>query len=205
MGLFDLFKKKQQQPAQNVKPNIVGMHSDRLDSNGELPWGWIAANKVFVDQINGRHKYFLDAWLGVKGKDVLKEYAALKSFVTFLNEAKERCVKNGECHAKWFSDIIASQKLIDKYTSDLKYIEANIDDLLKAEKRKKEIEQNVLPHLKADLVAIIKNEPGVMQSDIYKRFDADIKPHISSVLFAMDKAGLIRREKSGKSYKLTMV
>ena len=179
--------------------NVFGERLDCLTPEGELPWGWIYANTDFTERITSEYKYFLDAWYDIRNKDVIKEYGALKSLVIYLEDAKKLCASKGECFEKWFDDLIASQDRIDKYKTRQKYIEDNVDGLLEVEKRNREIVQTILPRLKYTLIEIIKNEPNIIQSELYKRFVPDIKPHISSELYYMEKNGLICREKSGKS------
>lgn len=135
MGLFNLFSKKQTNSTKQT--NSFGESIDRLTPEGELPWGWVTANKAFVDQIQAEAQEFVEAWVQSEGKDVLKEYAALKSYILYLKDAKALCISKGECFAKWFSDIIASDGYMDKCASKLKFIEDNIDDLLEKEKRRK--------------------------------------------------------------------
>ena len=239
MGLFDSFKKKQEkkQPdmviaeleaaedivevakilAENKiistpkdkNHNVFGQDITHLDEDGELPWGWVSANKEFTERISTEYKYFLDAWYDIRNKDVRKEHWALKSLVIYLEDAKKLCISKGECFVKWFDDLIASQERIDEYKTRQKYIEDNIDALLEDEKRKKEeekrrreIEETIMPKVKEALIEIIRNEPNIIQSELYKRFDSELKSYISSELYSMEKNGLICREKSGKSYKL---
>ena len=182
--------------------NVFGQDITHLDEDGELPWGWISANKEFTERITTEYKYFLDAWYDIRNKDVRKEHWALKSLVIYLEDAKKLCISKGECFVKWFDDLIASQEHIDEYKTRQKYIEDNIDSLLKDEKRKREIEQIILPKLKESIIETIKKEPNIIQSELYKRFDPDLKAHISSELYYMEKNGLIGREKCGRSYKL---
>lgn len=242
MGLFDLFKKKQEQEekkqpevviaeleaAEDIGEiakilaenkiistpkdkyhNVFGQDITHLDEDGELPWGWISANKEFTERINTEYKYFLDAWYDIRNKDVIKERWALKSLVIYLEDAKKLCISKGECFVKWFDDLIASQERIDEYKTRQNYIEDNIDALLEAEKlkkeeekRRREIEENIMPKVKEALIEIMENEPNIMQSELCKRFDPELKSYISSELYYMEKSGLIGREKSGRSYKL---
>ena len=126
MGLLDFLGLKKQQPVQPVRTNSFGEQLDRLTPDGELPWGWIAANKQFTDKIQNESQYFLNQWMDAERKGALEEYAALKSYLIYLDDAKRLCESHGECFAKWFSDIIASQKNINKWTAKLKAIEAKI-------------------------------------------------------------------------------
>lgn len=135
MGLLDLFgKKKKDHVTQGKKTNSLGEDLDHLDKDGELPWGWIYANKEFVEQIESEYQYFINAWYDSKEIGVLKEYAALKSFVLYLNDAQRLCFEKGECFAKWFSDIIANQEYIDKRTVDLLILEDSLDEKLRKKK-----------------------------------------------------------------------
>lgn len=45
-------------------------------------------------------------------------------------------------------------------------------------------------------------ESGILQSDIYKQFHEVMRDEISSKLYFWNKSGKIRREKSGRTYKI---
>jgi hypothetical protein len=51
------------------------------------------------------------------------------------------------------------------------------------------------------LLPVIKAEPGILQTDMYKRFNSP-KPEITYTLYFAEKEGLIRREEKGRSYQL---
>lgn len=53
-----------------------------------------------------------------------------------------------------------------------------------------------------ELKAYIKNNPGILQKNIYKEFDTDYKNVIKSALESMDKENKIIRKKYGNSYEL---
>jgi len=48
----------------------------------------------------------------------------------------------------------------------------------------------------------IKNNPGVLQTDIYKTFPDHKKEDLTYAFYFAEKEGLIRREKKGRSYQL---
>lgn len=118
MGLFNR-RNKVQNSSSNSTPKVVT--SEGLE-NGELPWGWIARNKAFIDPIQDQWRYFMNLW--IKAPNNTKEkYEALKSYITFLNDSKKLCEANGECAAKWFTDIIANDEYFEwrnKELEDLK-------------------------------------------------------------------------------------
>lgn len=51
------------------------------------------------------------------------------------------------------------------------------------------------------LLPVIKAEPGILQTDIYKRFNVP-RSEITYTLYFAEKEGLVRREKKGRSYQL---
>jgi hypothetical protein len=51
------------------------------------------------------------------------------------------------------------------------------------------------------LLPVIKAEPGILQTDMYRRFNLP-KPEISYTLYFAEKEGLIHRENKGRSYQL---
>jgi hypothetical protein len=51
------------------------------------------------------------------------------------------------------------------------------------------------------LLPVIKTEPGILQTDMYKRFNLS-RSEITYTLYFAEKEGLIRREKKGRSYQL---
>lgn len=118
MRLLDLFSKK--------KTNSFGESLDKLTPEGELPWGWIAAHKEFTGRIEKESKSFLDAWMNLKDKSIQNQYAACKSYVLYLEDAKRLCASKGECYEKWFSDIVADQKYFNRCYKDLKALESKL-------------------------------------------------------------------------------
>ena len=67
--MLNLFKKKKKEPNHDML--------NHLDENGELPWGWIYANKDFLNKIENEYSYFLNSWcnaLGKSPKEFLSEY-----------------------------------------------------------------------------------------------------------------------------------
>lgn len=131
MGLFDFLRKQvQQQNSTPVKTNSFGESLDHLDADGELPWGWITANKQFTEKIQGESQRFMNQWIEAEQKGFLEEYHALKAYLAYLHDTKEYCESKGECFAKWFSDIIASKKNIAKWTARLKSLESNLSEFL---------------------------------------------------------------------------
>lgn len=187
MGLF--FDRK--------KEKIVPGHRlDRLDENGNLPYGWYYANREFTQQVEDQYRYFLNEFINAKREDrgILAVRDALKSFITYMEDVKRICEANGECFVAWASHSICNTASMDGYKEELKRIEDNMDELIKKEK--------LVKWLRPELLKIVREEPGIVQSDIYRRFDPDLKFEIQNQLYLLWSWNVIIREKAGRSYKL---
>ena len=199
MGLFDVFKKRKQvEPAPKDKfHNSLGEDMRHLTSDGDLPWGWYTANADLTGRIETEYNYFFNAWYESRDKSPRETYAALKSFVLYMNDAKKLCHDMGECFEYWL-DVCFT----DERTDELNYLEQHLQMLEADYEKKIRFENNVLPSLEKDLLAIVKENPGVLQKDIYKMFDPMARSYIQEKLYFCEKSGSIIREKSGNTYKL---
>lgn len=117
--MLGIFKKKTTAPA--VKTNSFGEPLDKL-VDGELPWGWVTANKDFTDKINEEWGIFLHRWIESRKANITEQYGALKSLVMYLEDAQKLCRQKGECFAYWFDGCIANQDYIDKRKAELEKI-----------------------------------------------------------------------------------
>lgn len=115
------FKKKETvlQKMQKSKVNSFGDDLTKLDENGNLPFGWISHNVEFTNQIESEYKHFKTEYLNSRDSDALSQYSALKSFLLYMQDAKTLCESKGECHAKWFNDIIYDEEYISEKIEEL--------------------------------------------------------------------------------------
>lgn len=183
------FKKKQKNHVENM---------DKLDKDGNLPWGWIAAHKEFIDERTAEYTYFLNNYCEARSKSPLEKYGALKSLVLYLEDAKKLCYSKGECFAKWYDGIIASPEYIEKRKAELAELESNFHRL----QDDWEARQKLLAGLDEKVWNTIKDNDGILQADLVKKFDGCVKNDISDILYHWDKEGKIERIKSGRSYAL---
>lgn len=209
MKLFDFAKKLAEKGIITVPEddnhNTFGEELDHLMEDGELPWGWTAHKRDFIEPIKKEFSYFLDQWLSFHGKDVRKERDALKSFIQYMKDVQKLCDSKGECFSYWCSEYLIGNDYLETRQNDLKYLEEHFDELLLKETTKKDIENNFLPHLRDELIKIIKNNTGILQTDVYKMFDPEMKEYVSSELYFMTKDEVIVREKQGRTYKLKLL
>lgn len=186
MGLFDRFKKNSEPKA---APDL-----SRLTSDGRLPYGWHYANRIFTKKIEAEFDFFCQEACDAKAKGVKEEYSALLSLIKYREDVQRLCAKMGETYTLWASLSVTEPTSMEGDRERLRYLEENMKELLKHEA--------MIRKLRKELVSIIKNEPGIIQSDIYKRYDPSLKNAISNELYLMGADNTIIREKSGRSYKL---
>lgn len=182
--------KKETNSEQKPKHN----DTDELVLSSGLPSGWLYENRSLTEPSKMIYSYLLEKYFEEKNKGVLSKYAALKSFVSYIYDLQCSCASKGENFTQWFSVFICDSASVDMYTEKLKYMEDNLLELLKKEE--------LVKQLKTDLLEIIKDEPGVVQAELYKRFDPELKSDISRELYYFAANDIITREKSGRSYKL---
>ena len=223
MGIFDLFKKVlspgKSSNAQNisftetidgktkkipvqdtVKDVFFSADFEHLTKDGELPWGWYAHNKEkdIVDKIGSEHTYFLNMWLDSRNKSPKEQYAPLKSFVLFLEDAEKLCTQKNECVEFWFYNIIASKDYIEQRKKELQHLVENFDSLQKQYEER----QYELLYLDESIIKKLKENQGVLQSDFVKTFNPVIQNDVKERLYQLEKAGKLQRTKSGRSYIL---
>lgn len=197
MGLFNIFKRK----PKKYRPVVVPESQKCLTTEGELPWGWPYANKDFMERIETEYKFFLNSWIESRKQPPRLEYAALKSFVQYMNDTKRLCKSKGECYEFWLTSCFDDDYL-NVRTAELKKMGQNLSALETAYQKKQSFEKNVLPTLESELLKIIREQPGVMQKDVYKMFPAEAKSYVQEKLYFADKNGIITREKCGNTYRL---
>ena len=184
MGLFDLFKNKK---------HSVG-NLDHLTPEGNLPYGWLYANRKFTQKIDTEYQTFSDAVIEAKKNGVREEYFALGSLVQYMEDVRKLCDSMGECFSEWASVKVANPIVYQQEKERLQYMEANLPELLKQEA--------MIKNLRKDLLQIVTDNPGILQTDVYKRFSPDLKNTVSNELYQLWSQEKISREKQGRTYSL---
>lgn len=203
MGLFDFMKKKDTVSKQNPQASMTETNSfgecyDRLTQEGELPFGWVTKNKKFCDRINREYSHFLNLWLESRNKSPLDQYAALKSFVLYLEDVEKLCKSSGECFEFWFREILTGKGYVETRKKELEELTANFNKMQTNHDRR----NDQLCNLDSRIIKILIDNPGVLQSDFVKMFDPLIQSYVREKLYFMEKAGKLERVKSGRSYIL---
>lgn len=167
---------------------------EHLNSEGELPWGWLSHNKEFTSKISDEFSYFLNMWLDARTKSPRELYSALKSFVLYLEDAEKVCIPMGECFEFWFYELIASKDYIEKRKSELNELTANLDELQQIYEKK----QDLFPAV----VNLLKANDGILQSEFKQLFDEPFQNDVSNILYQLHKEGKLERIKEGRTYIL---
>jgi hypothetical protein len=115
MGLFIRF---------GHRTNSVGEGLDRLTPEGELPFGWMAHNKKIIERMESELAPFRNAV--DDATDPLKKYAAIKSYLLFLEDGKKHYYRISECAGKYFEEYICDTPYIDKIIKQLAELEKKL-------------------------------------------------------------------------------
>jgi hypothetical protein len=188
MGIFDFLKGK------NNTASPAPTAPKQNENKDELPFGWIAENQAFVDYTQTHYDYFLKMWLDNRNKSPIEYYQALKSFVMFLRDAEKLCKAKGKYFEIWFYGIIASPEYIAKREKELEDFVSKRDELEWVHEKKQQ--------LRPTIIELIKENDGIMQSELKNMFDEKLQGEVSDILYEMSKSGEVERVKTGRSYKL---
>lgn len=214
MGLFNFRKKHSEcDSLENITKTLVvndiisvpkdnnhNTFGDPLDKliDGDLPWGWVSHNRNFTEPIEKEYRYFLNIWVDAINKSPKELYAALKSFVLYMEDVKKICKEKGECFEFWFDEILTGKDYLKKRKKELEILSISLSKTQEEYEQKKKL----LSDIDTVLWSFLISNTGILQKDLYKHFDSSIKSEIQSLLYEWDKSGKIKREKSGNTYKL---
>lgn len=193
--MLNLFKKKKKEQSHNTL--------NHLDENGELPWGWIYANKDFLNKIENEYSYFLNSWCNALGKSPKELRPALKSFVIYLKDCEKLCEEKGECFDFWFYNILTTKDYISKRCNELNELESNFHNLQTDYENKQnhilELQRKIQEMKPAVVQALIEND-NILQSEFWKLFDTEDQDAVKEIVYSLRKEGKIERTKSGRSF-----
>jgi hypothetical protein len=123
MGLFSR-KKTTKEVIASKRVNYAGESMDRLDASGNLPFGWVTHNQNFVNMIEADLQPFRAAI--IEAKTDIEKYAALKSFVLFLDDGKKHYYEVNECVGKYFEEYIIDSCEAEQRKKEFAKIESKL-------------------------------------------------------------------------------
>lgn len=170
--------------------NTFGDDLSHLDKDGELPFGWVYHYSQFVEQ---QEKKIDKKWEAVyAATSTQAKLNAFRSYFATVTKVGEECRNTGECHYKWFCENIIESEWYNNQLKKYEQLKIDAPELIKREK--------LLANLDSAVMAKLQENNGIQQSDFVKMFDPAIKSEVSTFLYNADKAGKIKRTKSGRSY-----
>lgn len=220
MGIFEgLFKKKEKIVIQNKIADIKKDASNDNNKNdsichlidGELPAEWYYETSDFIKPRD--NKLYELSIAASKATSLEEEKQLLQQFIDFYYKYKNECFSKDECYQKYFTDMHMhchnsknpDFEFVTPKEERLKYINENYEQLLEEENLKQINEkkkEKLMIGLKEKIIEEIKSNPGILQNDLYTKFDPILKDEISTIIYYSNKDGKIIREKEGRTYKL---
>lgn len=215
MWFFDLFKKRRKEAVLNelekaddlgsiakilaendlISPtddahNSFGDDLNHLTESGDLPFGWVAYNSEFTER---QEKRIDSKWNAVaSASSASAKLSAFNEYFDTVSKVGKVCKRAGECHYKWFCEDIIDSRWYNDQLAKYERFKAEAPALIRRDE--------LLPTLEADVMRKLQDCHGILQSDFLKLFDPVIKKDISEFLYNAEKAGRIKRTKSGRSY-----
>ena len=122
MGLFKKLTTKEKIASKRV--NYAGERMDRLDANGNLPFGWVVHNQKYVDMIEKDMQPFRQAILDARTD--IEMYGALKSFVLFLQDGLRHYHQIDVCVGKYFDEYICKSAEAIKRKNEFEKLEKKL-------------------------------------------------------------------------------
>ena len=209
MGFLNLFKKDKP----NKKPEHTPLslqieweevgdipESDTTEDDADLPFGWVAHNKEFIEPIEKEFSYFMNNWIDARNKSPKELYSALKSFVLYMKDVEELCKSKGECYEFWFTECLTRKDYLKNRQQELDQLSKTVQ----IQQTEYERKQKLLPVLESSLTDFLQTNQDILQKDVYKNFDPCVKPEIQHLLYDWEKSGKIQRTKVGNTYKITL-
>lgn len=184
--------------------NSFGESLEHLDEDGELPFGWYSHNEEYIKKVENKLANYATS---LRNQNTENRIKTLKEMIAYYYSVKNEFYSKGECFKKCFSDMWEhchnsknnDFEYITRYEEELEIEVNNYDKSIKKEK----VQETHLPTLERDILNIIKTNDGILQTDLYKLFPAELKEDIKNKLYFMcNFTKKIKREKSGRTYKI---
>lgn len=141
--MFFFKKKTTKEKIAAKKVNSSGERTDRLDAEGNLPFGWVVYNQKYVDMIHNEEMQYVEKIRNAEG--VVDELNALHDYMRYLEEGMKKYKKMQHgCVGKYFEVYICDSCATHEYKKRLDYMEKNIHSLLDEERKEKKAREEYL-------------------------------------------------------------
>lgn len=123
----------------------------------------------------------------------------LQRYLDLFDESREVCRMRGRDFENWFDETYNGQHDFRRRAGEL------LDECI-VQKNIADNGGNIsLDSLCDVIINIIREEDGILQRELGKRFDLSMREQVRTLLYKLDQIGAIRREKSGSSYELHLL
>ena len=103
-------------------------------------------------------------------------------------------------HSKELNDYHALSHITSKYNDLIENRDVYIEEF-----RIKNLIDEKCKVLDNELLHLIENNVGIIQTDIYKLYEPYMKDTVSLYLYNLDKQGVVKRTKKGRTYSLEII
>ena len=122
--MFFKKKKSRKEEIAAKRTNYAGESMDKLDKDGNLPFGWVFHNQNHVQMIEQDMQPFREAtW---NAKTDIEKYGAYKSYILFLQDGKKHYYEMGECVGKYFEEYICKSTEAKQIKEKYKQVEKKL-------------------------------------------------------------------------------
>lgn len=173
--------------------------TEEPENEDDFPWGWFTENKGFTDQIKREYSHYLHTWVDSCNKSPRELYSSLKSFVRYMKDVQKLCKRKGKYFELWFDKVLTGKGYLETRQKELDDLSEKWVDLQKAY----EIKEEKLTHLDDDIWNLLTLNGSMLQTDIYKNFDSNLKQDIQEKLYIWSISGKISRVKEGRTYRVS--
>lgn len=196
-GMIDFIKTNLDNPTdENVLKALKKMGDrdlEHLTPEGELPFGWVTANKDFIEPMDKKLSSLIQ---NVDCSSIDSEIEGLSKVLGFCESYKHECESKGECFLYYYNWMHGENENsgIEYRQQRLNYLRDNYEHLKDIEQKKKNLDHC--------LYNFLLSNNGILQKNIYKNFDKELKEEIQGKLYQWHNSGKIERIKTGNSYAI---
>ena len=192
MSVKDYMKEK------NV--NSLNEPLERLDENGELPFGW---HYKYHDLIKAWETPIPDYATSSRQMDlpIDKRIETLEKMMSHLHAFQDDFNARGECFQKYFYDAWVANGYVKRWEEKLADLKKNRDIIFAQQETYRQERHG----LEDRLFQLLKENDGLLQKNTYKEFHPCVKQDIQSLLYEWEKSGKIQRVKQGNTYAIHVV
>lgn len=208
MGVFDIFKKKSATTQITMygyeNGRRVKLNESAIDEDPEYTKWYISAYPIIQKEIKPIEDAIVQCAVQAKNSRLVDErISALKGVVKHYYLLRDKCASLGSGYKKYFLKMWEhcsknNDFYVTKFEKELQELQENYQEL----KQKELIHSRESKNLDHRVFSVLAKSPGILQTDVYKCFCPEVKDDIQTILYFWERDGKIRREKSGRTYKI---